>query len=142
MDTNLRDRWIIALESGKYRQGHGELRSGEGSEAKYCCLGVLCDIIDPQGWRGDGAHDLEATGASLLSATALQRVGMKHIHQCELARLNDDDRSFENIAERILELVDTTRPADQSPETLDATGVGDSGPNIAERPIGDLPPSI
>lgn len=32
--------WAKALESGKYRQGNGELYF----DGKYCCLGVLCKI--------------------------------------------------------------------------------------------------
>jgi hypothetical protein len=34
-------KWIEALRSGKYPQGHGALRSSDG----YCCLGVLCDVL-------------------------------------------------------------------------------------------------
>jgi hypothetical protein len=30
-------KWLEALRTGKYQQGHGRLKSGEG----YCCLGVL-----------------------------------------------------------------------------------------------------
>lgn len=34
--------WIEALESGKYEQCTGGLRSENGKQ--YCCLGVACDI--------------------------------------------------------------------------------------------------
>ena len=33
-------KWVKALRSGKYKQGIGQLRSGE----KFCCLGVACDL--------------------------------------------------------------------------------------------------
>lgn len=41
----LRDKWIAALRSDKYKQGNGYLnRKGD-----FCCLGVLADITD-QSW--------------------------------------------------------------------------------------------
>lgn len=40
--------WIEALRSGKYEQGESSLRNGD----KMCCLGVACDVIDPEGWEG------------------------------------------------------------------------------------------
>ena len=33
-------KWVDALRSGKYEQGHGQLRKGD----RYCCLGVACDV--------------------------------------------------------------------------------------------------
>ena len=40
MNTEVKQKWIGALRSGKYEQGSEKLRSVTG----YCCLGVLCDI--------------------------------------------------------------------------------------------------
>ena len=40
MNTEVKQKWIDALRSGKYEQGSEKLRSVTG----YCCLGVLCDI--------------------------------------------------------------------------------------------------
>jgi hypothetical protein len=34
------DKWLTALESGDYKQGHGRLRTDQG----FCCLGVLCEV--------------------------------------------------------------------------------------------------
>lgn len=34
------ERWVNALKSGKYKQGHATLCFRD----KYCCLGVACDI--------------------------------------------------------------------------------------------------
>jgi hypothetical protein len=44
MNKEYKQKWIDALRSGKYKQGKGCLRSGDN----YCCLGVLCDIVDPK----------------------------------------------------------------------------------------------
>lgn len=43
-----------ALRSGKYEQGQGKLRSNHN---EFCCLGVLCDLVDPLGWQEDGDED-------------------------------------------------------------------------------------
>lgn len=41
--------WIAALESGKYKQAPGTLRDIKTDG--YCCLGVLCDILDSSLWE-------------------------------------------------------------------------------------------
>lgn len=48
LDPEVKKRWLEALRSGKYSQGKGALRSPEG----FCCLGVLCDALDPSQWDG------------------------------------------------------------------------------------------
>ena len=51
--TDLKEKWIEALRSGKYPKGYQALRSPMG----FCCLGVLCDIVDPNGWsEGTNEH--------------------------------------------------------------------------------------
>ncbi len=52
---DIKERWLEALRSGKYEQGKGMLRTGRwdeeyeefvyDDEARFCCLGVLCDVI-------------------------------------------------------------------------------------------------
>lgn len=37
-------RWLKALRSGKYEQGDGTLLYNN----KYCCLGVLCDVVSSE----------------------------------------------------------------------------------------------
>ena len=40
MNKRIKDRWIAALRSRKYKQCKGVLHDDNG----YCCLGVLCDL--------------------------------------------------------------------------------------------------
>lgn len=40
-------RWLEALRSGAYSQGKWRLRSIDN---KFCCLGVLADVMDPNAW--------------------------------------------------------------------------------------------
>jgi hypothetical protein len=40
MDAQLKAKWIEALRSGEYEQGHLYLRKN----GRHCCLGVLCEL--------------------------------------------------------------------------------------------------
>jgi hypothetical protein len=40
MKKEIADKWIEALESGKYKQTKGALKDSKG----HCCLGVLCEL--------------------------------------------------------------------------------------------------
>lgn len=42
MKSDIKERWISALESGSYSQTRGRLSDGDG----FCCLGVLCEIAE------------------------------------------------------------------------------------------------
>jgi hypothetical protein len=51
MTADLKQRWLDALRSGRYQQTTGILSrylDHEDEVCGYCCLGVLCDIIDPR----------------------------------------------------------------------------------------------
>lgn len=50
LPPELKAKWLVALRSGEYQQAKGALRTIEGEKC-MCCLGVLCDVIDPNGWR-------------------------------------------------------------------------------------------
>lgn len=51
LKPEIKKKWTDALRSGEYEQGTGALKThGE----KYCCLGVLCDVLDSDRWGTDG----------------------------------------------------------------------------------------
>ncbi len=52
MDTTIKAEWLAALRSGKYQQTKGSLRNGN----RFCCLGVLCDVVNPKNWRDDDSY--------------------------------------------------------------------------------------
>jgi len=58
MNQEIKELWIKALRSGKYKQTTGKLKS---IESAYCCLGVLCDIyIEKTGigkWKENTHHN-------------------------------------------------------------------------------------
>lgn len=48
--------WILALESGNYEQCQDGLHKPDA----FCCLGVACDVMDPNQWSsfdGEGLAD-------------------------------------------------------------------------------------
>ena len=52
MKKRIRELWIKALRSGKYKQTRHRLKKA----GKYCCLGVLCDLAAKEGigkWKGN-----------------------------------------------------------------------------------------
>lgn len=53
MNPEWKAKWVAALRSGEYQQGTGHLKEETECGTKYCCLGVLGDILDPGGWAND-----------------------------------------------------------------------------------------
>ena len=43
MNAELKAKWVEALRSGEYRQCREQLH---GFENQYCCLGVLCKVVN------------------------------------------------------------------------------------------------
>lgn len=48
MEPHFLAAWLKALRSGNYKQRQGRLRWRDA----FCCLGVACDVLDPDGWVG------------------------------------------------------------------------------------------
>lgn len=58
MNKRVKKLWIKALRSGEFEQATNTLREGSGKSARYCCLGVLCELHrrhskEPGRWQGD-----------------------------------------------------------------------------------------
>lgn len=47
MNPEVKQMWLEALRSGRYKQDTGYLRIENG----YCCLGVLCDLYPKANWE-------------------------------------------------------------------------------------------
>lgn len=88
------EQWAAALESGKYRQGMGQLRDRDN---KFCCLGVAVDLAVPDSWirSSDGGGWMsivkghEPRGGYVPHPVACE-LGITQIDQDVLSRLNDD----------------------------------------------------
>jgi len=87
--------WVKALRSGKFRQGHHQLRQGNA----FCCLGVLCKVVKPHVEWNDMD---EFQGEELMPpAHLLKDIGLSLRSAKSLAKMNDDGKTFEQIAKRI-----------------------------------------
>lgn len=123
MNPEVKEKWIEALRSGRYTQADGRLRTRLG----YCCLGVLCDLYNHNGWV-DGGEDKTDTlsrfkfqdadgnlSSSYLPAEVQDWSGVSMRGdlptsesdelRTTLATMNDNGRSFEEIAQVIEELL-------------------------------------
>ena len=46
MKQELKDKWVEALLSGEFVQGRGRIRDTDcDGNTRYCCLGVLCEVV-------------------------------------------------------------------------------------------------
>lgn len=87
MDSKLKDKWIKALRSGKFRQARGRLTKGKNH---HCCIGVAAVVANPK----------IKLGVSTGDAAAL--VGINSSEQQVLVDMNDHERrSFKTIADYI-----------------------------------------
>ena len=104
MNAELKDRWVAALRSGAYDQCTSCLWDADNNQ--YCCLGVLCDIYDPDGWNFDDIerdNEVEYCGeADALSAAVRLGVGLSKNMMRRLINMNDTNcNDFDEIADYI-----------------------------------------
>lgn len=112
MKPEIKAKWVAALRSGEYKQGHGALRY----EDSFCCLGVLCDLAAREGvgaWREDGtfatSDDSFDVSASLPPKAVGQWAGLMDpnphvtlgVSRNALSGLNDNGDTFAVIADLI-----------------------------------------
>ena len=100
MKVKWKKLWIKALRSGKYQQARESLRFGDA----YCCLGVLCKVVEPHGrWKRISHGGYQFKGEySYPPKDIAKKVGMRQTSFLELGRLNDfDNLTFEQIAKYI-----------------------------------------
>lgn len=124
MKLDLKAAWTNALRSGNYKQAIGKLKGPRvghsGTGVGHCCLGVLLDIVEPNGWETDGRHSPAkhkrasttnnggAQGGGYISSAFAHSLGIPAGMQKQLARLNDRGNGFEDIADYIDTHIPTT----------------------------------
>ena len=118
MKKELKEAWIDALRSGDYRQAEGSLKfERTPGDIGYCCLGVLCKVLEKKEMLPDGIT-LEERSDRLkvsvafegevreISDTQLPRGLRKHVGlpkelMRSLIAINDNEGTFDEIADRI-----------------------------------------
>lgn len=95
MIKSVRDKWIKALRSGRYKQTTGRLRKKINGKYRYCCLGVLCKI------NRLNFRTCTIKG-HIADKIATEKFGLSYKEQTRLSTLNDIDRlTFKQIADEI-----------------------------------------
>jgi len=120
-EKELIDQWLAALRSGDYNQGYGCLRHYDydnPQDSTYCCLGVLCDIVDNTKWNASGPYQqdhnyvppkfiLDQLPTLFPDFRKISDRTMRHPQQYDdhfldqLVTTNDQGDSFEKIADLI-----------------------------------------
>jgi len=99
LQTNRRE-WLDALLSGDYKQAWEVLRTHPGIEqVGHCCLGVLCDLIDPHGWSEDNYAHTFGMVSQMPTVDGLEYLDLTRMDAKKLMELNDGhEHSFRDIA--------------------------------------------
>lgn len=103
MKTELKQKWLDALRSGKYKQGKGLLRDRNDC---FCCLGVLCDVAGMR-WIPGATEDYAPAGQSIYMPTPKQReeLGLSFEVAAHFSKRNDNGNTFRDIAHEIETLI-------------------------------------
>ena len=106
MDKKLKAKWIKALKSGKYKKGDGALKKKVERRYTYCCLGVLCDIVNPNRWRkGDAKNNWDVNykfesgeqDSGVIPDKDLDKLKIKYHDMRELIQINDCCIDFKDV---------------------------------------------
>jgi hypothetical protein len=104
MKKKLKQRWVAALRSGEYHQAKEYLHV---PSVGYCCLGVLCDIVDDTKWvdKDRTAYTFDNntyTYSRYPTQNWLDNVGLPDKQADYLTILNDkENQTFSQIADWI-----------------------------------------
>jgi hypothetical protein len=91
MNKTIKAKWVKALRSGKYRQAQDVLRSDSGA---YCCLGVLRSVMHK-------GSSLKKGDEEYLHPDHKKEAGLSYKQQGQLATMNDEGKTFSQIADYI-----------------------------------------
>jgi hypothetical protein len=89
IDKKFKKKWLAALRSRKFKQGHRALHNGKG----YCCLGVACVVAGAQERDNFGSEKVFYYGgdmaAALLPNALRKEIGLTNEEEEILYILND-----------------------------------------------------
>ena len=103
MDNRIKELWTDALKSKKYKQCSGKLKQAN----TYCCLGVLTELYLKEHPNDSETKRYLNMEGMVLNKQVKEWAGLEesgaidHPQYSSLADMNDDGRSFEDIADNI-----------------------------------------
>ena len=100
----VKEKWVNALESGTYEKGTGQLKISN----KYCCIGVLVEIMDDIKINETGIEFESTIGYNHTKGYQRGGLGLEYSLVESLIDLNDsdygEDKTFKNMIPHIKEL--------------------------------------
>lgn len=96
MNPKIKQKWVKALRSGRYRQAEGYLEE----LGSYCCLGVLCKV-----GRKDIYKSKEG-GEQLLNSDTLNWAQLTNEDQVLLSHMNDGIHKYRGNKKNFKEIAD------------------------------------
>lgn len=112
MNPEIKAKWLDRLRNNPPEKGKHAMRqvtpTDKGNSVRYCVLGVLCDVINPDGWHmseyagGNRYFAFEDTGITYPDEQHMGRAGLSVEAGRELYFMNDKlDFSFAEMADWI-----------------------------------------
>lgn len=103
MKKVFKSKLVKALRSGRYQQGTGSLVDAEGFR---CCLGVACAVLGLRSrnsaYRDNSVKDgSDLNGEGYPTPRQMKAMGLRRNTAIHLASMNDDGKSFAEIADHI-----------------------------------------
>jgi len=111
VNPEIKAKWVAALRSGDYKQGHFQLRKNN----EFCCLGVLCNLhaiahpeiaakeTDPRSYMGCDGFLPAAVTKWAGRDTGSEKITIDG-HEAQLVTHNDTFKhTFDQIADAIEE---------------------------------------
>lgn len=113
LNPQVKEIWLSALRSGKYKQGSHALHSLEGPYEGYCCLGVLAEAMGCKSEDSESSgvahftfrapHYKKEVDSGLIPDNYRKHIGLDEYAQQLLVGLNDGSydykrKSFKQIA--------------------------------------------
>ncbi len=100
MKTKIKKELLKALRDPKTKQTTHALQRSDGS---MCCLGVLCDIVVDDHWVLAGEVYYLGDRSAFPSPGQLALAGLRNGEASHLASMNDEGKTFLEIADWIEE---------------------------------------
>lgn len=99
MNAELKEKWLVALRSGDFKQSRGTLC--DSLYNTYCCLGVLCKINGLMERVGLANYFGDKSTTNLPDSYSY-KIGISASQEKTLVEMNDKERkSFTEIADWI-----------------------------------------
>jgi hypothetical protein len=100
IDPEFKEKWLEKLQDGSYEKGRHQLRNLDNT---YCCLGVACDILDPNGWKKLEHYWKHSREITSMSTTLSRKIGLTIAEQGDLTDLNDNNETWGPVIDYIRE---------------------------------------